>query len=158
MKLILLRHGNRDLGMSSDSGLNQIGKEVATSLPLKLEPNGNLPVPTQLIASPKKRAQETLQPLSKALKLPLLTEKSLDERHHDETSTEFRVRVKKYLEVIPKQYRPTDVIYICTHSDWLEDAMITLPSDVPSFIAESGFACGEYRAFEFNGEIWKYLK
>ncbi len=144
--------------MTSDGGLNQIGKELATSLPQQLQPDGKLPVPTHLIASPKKRAQETLQPLSKALEQPLLTEKALDERQHDETSTEFRVRVKKYLEVLPTQYKASDVVYLCTHADWLEDAMIALPSDIPSFVAESGFACGEHRAFEFNGEIWNFLK
>lgn len=87
-----------------------------------------------------------------------MTEKSLDERHHDETSTEFRLRVKNYLEAIPKNFKTDDVIYLCSHADWLEDAMFALPSDCPAVVAESGFACGEFRFFELTGEIWKYLK
>lgn len=158
MKLILLRHGNRDLSMSSDVGLNQIGKDLAAGFHSRLEPNGDLLLPTQLFASPKKRAQETLTPLSKALGLPLKTDHGLDERQRDETTREFRLRVKKYLELIPSQFESADVVYLCTHADWLEDAMIALPSDIPSFKAESGFACGEYRAFEFNGEFWRFLK
>lgn len=158
MKIILLRHGNRDLSMTSDGGLNQIGKDLALSLHSRLQPNGDLFMPTHLIASPKKRAQETLTPLSKSLNFPLKTDKGLDERQLNETSTEFRVRVKKYLEILPTQFKMSDVVYLCTHADWLEDAMIAMPSDMPTMVAESGFACGEHRAFEFNGEIWKFLK
>ncbi len=158
MKIILLRHGNRDLSMSSDGGLNQIGKDLATGFHARLQPNGELPIPTCLLASPKKRAQETLLPLSKALSIQLKTDKGLDERQNDETSAAFRARVKKYFEALPTQYKPTDVLYLCTHADWLEDAMIVLPSDIPTFVAESGFACGEYRIFQFNGEIWKFAK
>lgn len=158
MKLILLRHGNRDLSMSSDGGLNQIGKELAAGLHGRLAPNGNLPVPTQLIASPKKRAQETLTPLSQSLELPLQTEKALDERQNAETSTEFRARVRKYIELLPNKYKPNDVVYLCTHADWLEDAMAVIPSDIPPLIAESGFACGEMRSFEIKDGLWVFLK
>jgi broad specificity phosphatase PhoE len=144
--------------MSSDGGLNQIGKDLAMGLHGRLRPQGDLFVPTDLIASPKKRAQETLLPLSKALNMQLKTDIGLDERQHDETSAEFRLRVKNYLVAVLKKHDSSAVVYLCTHADWLEDAMLTLPSDIPTFVAESGFACGEYRAFEFNGEIWKFLK
>lgn len=158
MKITLLRHGNRDLTMSSDGGLNRAGNDLAAGLPSKIEPNGNLPKPTQLISSPKKRAQETLLPMSKALELPLLTEEDLDERRTNESSVEFRSRVKNYLELLPNKYKSSDVVCLCTHSDWLDDAMIVLPSDIPQPIAESGFACGEYRSFEFKDGLWVYLR
>lgn len=158
MKITLLRHGNRDLMLSADGGLNQTGKELAAGLFARLHPQGDLLIPTHLICSPKKRAKETLLPLSEDLGLPVEVEESLDERLNDETSSEFRARVRKFLELIPTKYKSIDVIYLCSHADWLEDAMAVLPSDIPRMIAESGFGCGEHRSFQFKAGLWAYLK
>jgi phosphohistidine phosphatase SixA len=145
MKICLLRHGSRDLTSSSDNGLNQAGIEMAKSLPSKLIPQGEFPVPTLLRSSPKRRARETLGPLSEKLHKPLKVDSGLDERQNAETSVQFRTRVRNYLEQLRKQCSSADVAYLCTHADWLEEAIIILS---PESIADGGFACGELRIFE----------
>ena len=158
MKITLLRHGKRDLTTSSDGSLNETGQKLALELPSRLEPQGKFPRPTHLICSPKRRARETLSPLSEHLAINLKTEPLLDERQNTEASVEFRDRVKNFFVNLPKQYTPQDVVYLCSHADWLEEAIISLPSDIPEVYAESGFACGEMKTFELNDGHWKFLK
>lgn len=158
MKICLIRHGNRDLTSSSDNGLNSTGLALAKNLPSHLAPHGPFPVPSKLWSSPKKRAQETLTPLAKHLNQALKIDSALDERQNAETSVQFRTRVRNLLEQLEKQCSFADVVYLCTHADWLEEAMITLPTDLPESISESAFACGEIRTFKLNDGIWEYIE
>lgn len=158
MKITLLRHGSRDLTIGSDGGLNESGREQAASLTTRLQPQGNLPPPTHLDCSPKRRARETLTPLSEHLGLKLNIEPLLDERQSSESSVEFRQRIRKFLESLREKYTSRDVVYLCTHADWLEEALAILPSDLSEFEAQSGFACGELKSFELKDGIWEYLK
>lgn len=158
MKITLIRHSNRDISMSSDGGLNEIGKGRAEGLKARLQPEGDLPKPTQLFSSPKRRAKETMQPLSEFLKMPLQITELLDERFADESSVEFRSRVRKFIDLLPEKYKSNEVLYLCTHADWLEEAMTVMPTDLREEISDTVFACCETRTFEFNEGIWEYRK
>lgn len=158
MKICLIRHGSRDIISGSDGSLNANGREQAASLVARLQPQGNLLKPTQLFASPKKRAKETLTPMSEKLQLPLQIVSVLDERSAEETSVQFRSRVRQFLDSLPQKYKPNDVLYLCTHADWLEEAMIVMPTDLHEEITERSFSVSELRAFEFEDGLWIFLK
>ncbi|AQS39660.1 phosphoglycerate mutase family protein [Shewanella psychrophila] len=65
--LVLIRHGEKSAGKNKDPDLSQPGKRRAEQLIHKLK-NYQF---SQLLATPFKRTQETLLPISKALDLPI---------------------------------------------------------------------------------------
>jgi broad specificity phosphatase PhoE len=146
MKLILVRHATRDLGPSADCSLNLAGQLMAQSLAQNLGPT--LPKPDALFTSPKKRAQETLGPAAQLLGLPLNIETQLDERHLHEDGRVFQKRVENYLKSLMTPYQNGAVVLLCTHSDWLEEAVSFLKG------SQGHFACAESRVYNFDGHKW----
>ena len=125
MKLYLFRHAEKASHFHPNPGLSVAGLQQAVRLMEKVQ-NSEMPRPSQLWASPKKRAQESFEPLATFLELPLKTVEALDERVHDEDRSFFRARIQKFLHALEKE---EGVIYICTHSDWLEEALTMIPSE-----------------------------
>jgi broad specificity phosphatase PhoE len=149
MKLLLLRHAARSAIDSGDSPLSTNGHRQADELPsLSLE-QGRLPKPVRLICSPKRRAQETLTPLAKALHLSITTDPRLDERHNHESQSEFHKRINAVVnEVSSATY---SACVLCTHLDWLEAFDALAPTDKEVI---GGWGTGEYRIFEIDGGLW----
>lgn len=161
MKLVFLRHATRSPQSPGDASLNVLGKVQAENLTRLLKPQGPLPPPTQLLASPKRRAQETLTPLSLLTQIPLLKEDVLDERKHGETLTSFESRVKGFLQnlniLADSTPETSPCLYICSHLDWLETAMVLLDSDLNGHDLSFSWATCEFRVFRRHDGIWSLI-
>lgn len=155
MKLVLFRHATRSPYDAGDSSLSVHGHAQAEALPTQLSPNGALPVPTRLLVSPKRRAKETFTPLSRATELPLEIEKRLDERRQNESGTEFKNRIVALVDELAKRSAASDCVFLCSHLDWLEAAMIHLPHDLSELEASVGWSAADFKIFKLEDGIWK---
>ena len=93
--LILMRHGSRDL-----TGLDRLtaeGREQAMRLTRDVQEK-RLPRPTRLIATPRKRSQETLRFLADDLLFKIEIDPNCDERQPGETVPEFESRVRQWIQ------------------------------------------------------------
>jgi broad specificity phosphatase PhoE len=126
MKIYIFRHAQKATDFSGDPDLTPEGHAQASKLFDKVLKN-ELPRPTQLWVSPKKRTHSTFRPLSEHLKIPLETHDSLLEQKSDETVSEFRKRISRLLEAASE--KNAEVIFICTHYDWVIEAMAVINAD-----------------------------
>lgn len=126
MKFVLFRHAQKGIMPFEDPELTPSGFEQSSNL-LNLLNRNALPMPTKIEVSPKRRTSQTLLPIARKAGLTLQITHLLDQRKDDETGVEFRNRVHLYLEQINSlsisEKNVQDVIYACTHYDWLEEAM-----------------------------------
>ncbi|MES2965518.1 MAG: phosphoglycerate mutase family protein [Bdellovibrionota bacterium] len=155
MKLVLLRHATRSPYDGGDSALSTKGLAQAEALVGQVSPQGSLPAPTRLISSPKRRAKQTLTPLSHALHVSLEIEERLDERRQVETGKEFQQRIDGLLEELSNESTHEACVWLCTHLDWLETAMIAMTHDLSEIEASIGFNTAEYKVFRLEDGIWK---
>lgn len=153
MKLVLLRHATRSPYESGDAQLTTFGLSQAEKLATMIAPQGPLPQPTHLISSPKKRALQTLSPLSQATGLSLAIDPRLDERKNIETLEEFEARIDAvFRDCSAKDTSDREAcIYLCTHLDWLESALSIFSSDLSDIDAARGFSPCEYLVFKVEG-------
>lgn len=150
MEVFLIRHATRNFTMG-DVPLNSEGADQA----MDLIEDENLKGLKSLLASPKKRAKMTLDPLAGQTGVKIETLNELDQMDRNETEKNFSQRVKWVLDRIEKGHWPTPLI-ACTHSDWLSTAMRLIPSD-SSDLKYSMFQCCDYMKFSIEDGIW-YLK
>lgn len=127
MKLYLFRHAQKAMDFSGDPDLTAEGHAQASKLLDKVIKN-EMAVPTELWVSPKKRTQSTFRPLSKHYGLELQGQEALYEQQSDENLTQFHARIRRLLETVA-QKKGEDVIYACTHYDWVVEAMALVDSD-----------------------------
>jgi broad specificity phosphatase PhoE len=111
-----------------------------------------------LMASPKRRARETLHPVAASLSIPLVVSNSLDERRQDETGMMFSARIRAWVESLNKDLAPDEVIWACSHADWLESIMDIIPSDLDEWEKLLPFSPGQYRIFNIIDGVWKKAK
>jgi broad specificity phosphatase PhoE len=157
MKVVLIRHATRETQGLGDCSLNAAGKSQAENLASKwVSPHGPLPLPTRLIASPKKRARETLKPLGLGSRVDVETDARLDERHQNETAAEFEARVKSVIAELsrPNAQARESCIYLCSHLDWIEAFLIHVPSDLSEQEAYAGWSTAEFRVFRIDEGLW----
>jgi phosphohistidine phosphatase SixA len=172
MKLVLIRHATRNTHAAGDASLNPTGMTQADELLRLLKPQGPLPVPSHLVTSPKKRAKQTLTPLSVATHAQLLIDSRLDERKQNESMSDFTERVTEVLNHLSQRGEaptnpalenqsgkdsPREIsIYLCTHLDWLELALNLLDSDLSDFERATSFAPCEFKIFKWQSNSWIY--
>ena len=149
MKLILLRHGDRSPGFN-DVPLSNKGLQQA----LDLQQKKSLSLIEVLYCSPKKRAQQTLAPLAQKLALPIETLSELDQMRDIETPQDFIQRVQKFIDSLPKTTSTTWLV--CSHSDWLQQAVFLLANDTQLFAPYSFFSCAEFKTFAYIENEWRY--
>lgn len=110
----------------------------------------DIPTPTALWVSPKKRAQSTFRPLAQHFDLPLQIKEPLLEQTADETLQGFRERIEVFLNAILnlQTFQPNDVLYICTHYDWMVESMPLIPCSQDLTMSEfSHWSPCQYVAF-----------
>jgi len=171
MKAVLFRHATRSLQGLGDAQLNAAGLRQAEDLASGLSPQGPLPLPTHLMCSPKRRARQTLAPLSARTQLPLIIDERLDERRQGESTREFENRVRSLTEEIlssnpqssnPQTFLETNnegrdpCVFLCSHLDWLETAMALVPSDMSDVEIAAPWTTAEFRVFRIEGGLWMY--
>jgi broad specificity phosphatase PhoE len=118
--LILVRHAEKSLEASPNPSLSSHGFAQARHA-AKFLLDSRWPAPEILCASPKFRAQQTLEPLAKHLGLDLHVLPSLDERRHEESFPMFTERLKKSIEEIEAKAASTNCLVLCSHLDWIEE-------------------------------------
>lgn len=118
MHLILLRHADKEFS-GPDPALSARGLAQAQALVALLAKDDRWPSPVHIFASPKRRAQQTAQPLADALNLKLKVLDDLDEHRPHESNAGFRQRLRRMISDIESD-QSTCVVW-CTHLDWIEE-------------------------------------
>lgn len=151
MRVVLFRHAERENSGSADPGLSKKGCQQALSLAKDFQ-TLHLPNPTRILVSPKRRSQQTFQPLSETTGKSSVIDKSLDERQTSETAGQFESRVFQFLESLSDQ---VGNCYICTHLDWIEEALLRIHSDTDLLQARyQTWAPGQYMLFRVEENLW----
>jgi len=164
MKVVILRHAARSAHESGDCSLSAFGHLQAEALARSLAPQGDLPPPTRLICSPKKRTRQTLTPLAHAAQLEIVTDGRLDERHNHESGREFETRINSLLEELSrprmalKAGEREPCVYLCTHLDWLNSASALIPSDASPDQLDRHWGNCEYLVFRLNDGLWECIQ
>ena len=125
-----------------------------------------MPRPSALWVSPKIRTGQTLQALSQNFNLPLEVKIELDLRSNLEQRTEFKNRVLNFIESLSRtsltQENGMDsdrCVFICTHYDWIEEAMALIPADRDLITFEyTHWAPAHYIHFKLENGLWQVLK
>lgn len=157
MKIYLFRHGQKAMDFSGDPDLTAEGHAQASKLLDKVLKN-ELPAPTELWVSPKKRTHSTFRPLAQHLGLAMQTQEALLEQKTDENLNEFRERIRKLFDAAKE--RKNEVVFLCSHYDFLVESMNVIPSDKD--LSDSEFThwtpC-QYIGFEVNTDgIYEFIE
>lgn len=148
MKLIFLRHGDRNAGFG-DVPLSTRGHQQAEELSQTPE----LHKVDHIYCSPKRRARETVEPLAQTLGQNIDIVTDLDQMKQIENPNDFSRRIHHFLSALPVTEGKT--ILVCSHSDWLQAATLLLGGE--EFIPHAFFSCAEYKIFENKEGTWKVL-
>jgi broad specificity phosphatase PhoE len=152
MRIYLFRHGDKERSPANNPPLSRRGLEQARAL-TKLVRSGNLQKPEILMCSPKVRAVQTLTPLSQECQIPLKQTDLLDERKSKESAQAFFHRVQSTLQHLEVH---TGATYLVTHFDWIEVAMLAIPSDTDLSQGKyQGWAPAQYMEFEVSDGVWR---
>jgi len=155
MQILLFRHAERDSTHFHDSPLSSFGHQQAQAL-LRDVQSGILPQPNRLWISPKVRTAQTFLPLSQSYAIDALVQDELDERRPQEGATQFRQRIRHLTEQASRQ---TGTLYLCTHLDWLDEAMSLIP-----FVDPNGqenlvaWLTGQYIDFDVRDGLWTFVQ
>lgn len=157
MKIYMFRHAQKAIDFTGDPDLTPEGHSQALKLLDKVIKK-ELPTPTQLWVSPKKRTHSTFRPLSEHLKLPLQSQEALLEQVSSESLADFRQRIRNLLEGASQQTE--DVIFICSHYDWVVEALQVMPADTDFSSAEhSHWTPAQHMGFEILDDgIFKFIE
>ncbi|MBY0384989.1 histidine phosphatase family protein [bacterium] len=151
MKIYLLRHGQRSAGYG-DVSLSSEGLQQAQ----KLAVDPFLQDCDILLCSPKIRTRQTAEPLCERLEISLQIVNDLDQRKSIETENEFTNRVLSFLKDCTEKFAGKNIL-LCSHSDWLQTALMNLPLPLEKAVAQSFFSCGEYRTLTYKDNTWDLL-
>lgn len=154
MKVYLFRHGQKDSLPFEDPDLTSFGHQQANKL-ADLIRNGSLLKGTQFLASPRKRAQSTLSPAAILCNRDLQIVSDLDQRTTFENSDLFRARIQQLLGSLEKKFSSEDVIYLCSHHDWIEESLSVIPSDTDLLDPRYwSWRPAQYMHFEVVDGLW----
>lgn len=148
MQVILLRHGLRNNGFG-DVPLSTEGTQQA----VELAENPVLQKIDHILCSPKLRTRQTVEPLSTKLGIEIQVEPDLDQRKSIESHQEFVKRVDAYINQLIENFSEQKLL-ICTHSDWLQIAILNLEDHLEDPAAHCLFSCAEHKVLEFKDHRW----
>jgi broad specificity phosphatase PhoE len=122
MPICFWRHGQPDFEEGGDDpGLSEMGREQATRATKEIAARAKKAEINafKLLASPRKRCQETIEFLSNRLRIPVQTTEELKLRDSWESSTSFTERLSTLLETL-RTVGETELVVLCTHADVLD--------------------------------------
>lgn len=151
MQILLFRHAERENTGVENPPLSARGQKQAQMLGLRFQ-SGAFPRPLKIFVSPKIRTHQTLQPLAELAGTDLQLTPELDERQNSESAAQFIQRVRRFLTFLEKQ---TGVIYLCTHLDWIEEALIAISSS-EDLLSEKyqAWAPAQFIEFDVQDGLW----
>ncbi|MBC7740891.1 MAG: histidine phosphatase family protein [Bdellovibrionaceae bacterium] len=160
MKFVLVRHAQKGITPFEDPELNPEGFHQARVLNALVKQN-ELPAPTHAWASPKIRTTQTLKSMCEEQKVEVQINELLDLRLNNESVGDFHHRIQKFLDAFEKQSAKTinQTHYICTHYDWIEEAMslIKCDKDLKSF-EFSHWSPAQFVIFEILDGTWTLIR
>ncbi len=161
MKFVLFRHAQKGLTPYTDPELTAEGHLQAAALPGQIKQN-LLPTPTHIWASPKIRTTQTLKSLADEAKIRIQISDLLDQRESHESLPEFRHRVQSFLSSFEAN-TTEEIHFVCTHYDWIEEAMALIKSDKDLKSFEfSHWAPAQFVIFEIKNNPkntqWKFIR
>lgn len=156
MKLILFRHAHKGFTPFDDPELSMQGFEQSARL-IELIKQKVLPEPSALWVSPKRRASQTFYPLSKEFGLKLEVQSDLDQHSPLENGSDFRKRIQNFINKMDADNSSEKNIFLCTHYDWIEEAMtlINCDKDLNSF-EFSHWSPTQFVIFDLQSGLWKF--
>lgn len=156
MQLILFRHAHKGLMPAADPELSAPGFKQAEKL-VDLVSQNKIPAPTKSWVSEKIRTRQTLEPVNRKFQASIEVSDLLNLRAYSENADQFRLRIKKMLAMIDNlaQKNSNEIHYLCTHYDWIEEALVFIQSttDLTTFEFAS-WAPAQYLHFEISDGIW----
>lgn len=158
MLIAVFRHGHKSFSADFDPDLSPKGFDQAQHLAKMIEKK-ELPEPTHLWASPKKRTSQTLQHAAELKKVPIHVRHELDTRSSNETYTQYKIRIQNFINDITERCKDSEVHFVCSHYDWIEDFLLLVDCNqdlnTPVF---SHWAPGEFMIFDIIDGIWNVQK
>lgn len=157
MKFVLFRHAHKGILPFEDPELSLQGFEQAVVI-LNLIKTNNLPRPTHLYVSPKRRTSQTFYPTSKEFNIKIEVQPDLDQQNSLEANLHFKKRVQHFLQQIQNSAQTDSIIFACTHFDWIEESMalINCDKDLNSF-EFSHWSPTQYIVFDLQKDHWKFI-
>lgn len=164
MDVVLFRHAKKGMLPFEDPGLTPEGLMQSERLP-DIVNKYNLPAAAALWASEKIRTHQTFQGLASTFKLNTETKAELNLRSESESQNMFQQRVKILIDELTLSACNDlqSCIYLCTHYDWIEEAMAIIPSDKNLLTFEfNSWAPAQFVHFKITkspaSTIWKFMK
>jgi broad specificity phosphatase PhoE len=158
MNVYLFRHGQKGSTPLSDPDLTEYGYQQSRALAEKIREGDFLPG-TQFLASPRLRAQSTLRMAALLCQVPLRIEPTLDQRESYESAEDFRTRISELIHSLTKLYSGNDTVYLCTHHDWVEEALSLIPADVDLLDSKYwSWSPAQFAHFKVKDGVWEFLK
>ena len=124
---VIFRHGEKQM-QGFDPELTPKGHAQAKNILEKVK-TGKLPKPNVLYVSTKRRTAQTLDPLAAQFRMKTQIKAELTERVPGETAEKFRFRIQEFLVKLLLLHQDNEVVYLCTHFDWIEEFMSVVESD-----------------------------
>lgn len=158
MIIVLIRHGHKGMIPFEDPSLTENGFKQAKALASLIQQK-KLPTPTDLWASQKIRTSQTLSSLAEKFQLDISKKNELNLRMDNENQKNFRDRIQNLISSLSESSDSSSekCIYLCTHYDWIEEAMSLIPSDTDLLSYQfSHWSPAQYIIFEIQEQIWKY--
>lgn len=154
MKVYLFRHGQKNSFPLENPDLTGLGHQQAAALAEQIRA-GALLRGTRFLASPRLRAQNTLKPASELCQSPLQVVSFLDQKTAYETGEAFRDRIRLFLDTVEKNSSSEDVVYLCSHHDWIEESLSLIPADTDLLEPRYwNWRPAQYMQFDVVGGLW----
>ena len=156
MQLILFRHAHKGLTPAADPELSAPGFKQAEKL-VELVVQSKIPAPTKSWVSEKIRTRQTLDPVCRKFQAAIEASDLLNLRAYSENAEQFRLRIKKMLAMMDSlsEKNSNDIHYLCTHYDWIEDALVYINSTTDLTTYEyASWAPAQYIHFEISDGLW----
>lgn len=156
MQLILFRHAHKGLTPAIDPELSEQGFRQAQKL-IDVVDQRKIPAPTKSWVSEKIRTKQTVEPVCQKHKAPIEISDLLNLRGYEENAEQFRLRIKKMISLFNDlaSTQTSSVHYLCTHYDWIEEAMIFIPATTDLTTYEyASWAPAQYLHFTISEGLW----
>lgn len=159
MNVVLFRHAQKGMTPFDNPHLTIEGFVQADAIASAVAIERKLVAPTEIWVSDKIRTHQTLQPVASHFKISTQQKDELDLRNDHETQQMFHDRVHALIDLLSvtsENDSSLKSIYLCTHYDWIEEAMALIPCDTNlSGYEFSHWGPAQYAAFSIESGLWK---
>ena len=148
MIILLFRHGHKAFSVDNDPALSPKGFDQAQHL-TQLIAAGKIPLATHAWVSEKKRTFQTLEKAIDQHSLITFKKSELNFREANEDAVQFKYRIQKFLRELGLRAKENEIHYVCTHYDWIEEALTLMESDKDLTTFEfANWSPGQYMVFD----------